>query len=186
VPRAELACGRAGDDGDGMATQLVRPALRLLSGSTACTAANCCICMVWGVVLPRASVVVLAPWARAVCHGPRTNRSQSEVVSGGDFSCEAKACRARRRLVVRGGDLSEGIPLVGSWSEMQPTGQRLDVLPVWVLTRALSLPRPESWPSTSSILDFVLQWCWVTLCLRKIFSPLNGALIRALVSSYRA
>jgi hypothetical protein len=32
VPRAELACGRVGDDGDGMATQSVRPALRLLSG----------------------------------------------------------------------------------------------------------------------------------------------------------
>jgi hypothetical protein len=32
VPRAELPCGRVGDDGDGMAAQPVRPALRLLSG----------------------------------------------------------------------------------------------------------------------------------------------------------
>jgi hypothetical protein len=32
VPRAELACGRVGDDGDGMAAQLVNLALRLLSG----------------------------------------------------------------------------------------------------------------------------------------------------------
>jgi hypothetical protein len=32
-----------------------------------------------------------------------------------------------------------GIPLVGNWSEMQPTGQRLDVLPVWVLTAVLVL-----------------------------------------------
>jgi hypothetical protein len=43
---------------------------------------------------------------------------------------------------------------VGNWPEMQPTGQRLDVLPVWVLTRVLSphcpgsLPwRCQSWPS---------------------------------------
>jgi hypothetical protein len=32
VPRAEFACGRVGDDGDGMAAQPVKPALRLLSG----------------------------------------------------------------------------------------------------------------------------------------------------------
>jgi hypothetical protein len=32
VPRAKLACGRVGDDGDGMAVQLDKPALRLLSG----------------------------------------------------------------------------------------------------------------------------------------------------------
>jgi hypothetical protein len=30
VPRAELACGRVGDDGDVMATQLVRPAFKAL------------------------------------------------------------------------------------------------------------------------------------------------------------
>jgi hypothetical protein len=44
--------------------------------------------------------------------------------------CEAEACRAWRRLVV-------GVPLVGNWSEMQPTGRRLDVLPVRVLTRVV-------------------------------------------------
>jgi hypothetical protein len=32
VPRAELACGRVGDDGDGMAALPARPALMLLSG----------------------------------------------------------------------------------------------------------------------------------------------------------
>jgi hypothetical protein len=69
------------------------------------------------------------------------------------LSCEAETCRARRRLVVRGGDFScdagtcrGGIPLVGNWSEMLPTGRRLDVLPVWVLTGVLSPPRLESWP----------------------------------------
>jgi hypothetical protein len=35
VPRANLACGRVGDDGDGMDAQLSRPALRLLSGPAA-------------------------------------------------------------------------------------------------------------------------------------------------------
>jgi hypothetical protein len=35
VPRAELACCRVKDDGDGMAVQLSRPALRLLSGPAA-------------------------------------------------------------------------------------------------------------------------------------------------------
>jgi hypothetical protein len=40
------------------------------------------------------------------------------VVRGGDLSCEAETCRARRGLVVE-------VPLVGNWSEMQPTGLRL-------------------------------------------------------------
>jgi hypothetical protein len=39
-----------------------------------------------------------------------------------------------------------GVPLVGNWSEMQSTGQRLDVLPVWVLTRVPSPPCPKSLP----------------------------------------
>jgi hypothetical protein len=51
---------------------------------------------------------------------------------------EPRGGRARRRLVV-------GIPLVGNWSEMQPTSWRLDVLSVWVLTGVLSPPRLESW-----------------------------------------
>jgi hypothetical protein len=108
-----------------MAAQPVRPALRLLLGPAASMAANWCICTARGIVLPHASVVVLAPWARTVCHGPRTSRSQKEVVRGGDLS---------------------GIPLMGNWSEMLPTGRRPDVLPVWVLTGVLSPPRLESWP----------------------------------------
>jgi hypothetical protein len=51
------------------------------------------------------------------------------------------------RLVVRGGDLSEGVPLVGNWSEKLPTDREHDVLPVMVLTGVLSPPRLESWPS---------------------------------------
>jgi hypothetical protein len=36
VPQAKLACGRVGDDVDGMAVQPGRPALRLLAGPAAC------------------------------------------------------------------------------------------------------------------------------------------------------
>jgi hypothetical protein len=106
VPQAGLACGRVGDDGDGMAAQPVRPALRLLSGPAACMDASWCTCMERGIVPPRASVVVLAPWARAACHGPRTSQSRGEVVRGGDFLCKVETSRPRRRLLVRGGDLS--------------------------------------------------------------------------------
>jgi hypothetical protein len=124
VPQAEIVCGRVRDDVDRMAAQPDRPALRLLSGPTACMTASQCS-MVWGIGPPHVSVVVLAPWARATCHGPRPSRSQGEVVLGGDLSCEVATCRARWRHVA-------GIPLVENWSEMLPTGRRLDILPVWV------------------------------------------------------
>jgi hypothetical protein len=55
-------------------------------------AASCCTCIAWGTISPHASVVVLMPWARVVCPGPRTSRSRGEVVRGGDFSCEAETC----------------------------------------------------------------------------------------------
>jgi hypothetical protein len=61
------------------------------------------------------------------------------VVRGGDLSCEVETCRVRRRLV-------RGIPLVGNWSKMLPTGRRLDVLPVSVLIGVLGPPRLVSWP----------------------------------------
>jgi hypothetical protein len=60
-------------------------------------------------------------------------------VRGEDLSCEVETHRARRRLVV-------GVPLVGNWSKMQPTGRRLDALPVWLLTKIFSPPCPESLP----------------------------------------
>jgi hypothetical protein len=100
VPRAELACGRVGDDDDGMAAQPVRPALRLLSGPAACMTANWCVCMARGIVPPHVSVVALVPLARVACHGPRTSQSWGEVVRDGDLSCEADTCHARRRLVM--------------------------------------------------------------------------------------
>jgi hypothetical protein len=81
VPRAELACGRAGEDGDVMAAQPVRPALRPLLERAACMAASCCTCATWGIVPPRASVVALAlhVWA----HMPV---GTGLVLRGGDLS----------------------------------------------------------------------------------------------------
>jgi hypothetical protein len=107
VTRAELACGRVGDDIDGMVAQPDRLALRLLSGPAACMTAGWCICMARGIVPPRVLVVVLAPWARTACHGPRTSWSRGR-------SCEAETCRVRWRLVVQGGDSSGGSLLWGT------------------------------------------------------------------------
>jgi hypothetical protein len=104
VPRAELACGGVGDDGDVMPAQPVRPALRLLVGRAVCMAASYCILHDMEI---RSSICV-GGVARVVCLGPRTGRSQTcrarwgLVVRGGDLSCEAGTCRARRRLIVRG------------------------------------------------------------------------------------
>jgi hypothetical protein len=80
VPRAELACSRVGDEGDVMAAQPVRPALRLLAGRAVCMAINCCILHD---VEIRSSICV-GGVARVVHPCPRTGRSQT--------------CRARRRL----------------------------------------------------------------------------------------
>jgi hypothetical protein len=134
IHHQQLACGREGDDGDVMAAQLVRPALRLLAGRAACMAASCCTCMTWRFIPPHASAVMLEPcvWA----HTP--------VGTG---------------LVVRG----EDFPLVGNWSEMQPTGQGLDVLPVWVLTRVPSPPFPESLPWHCRSWPSHCQSCWIIL-----------------------
>jgi hypothetical protein len=106
VPRAEFACGRVGDDGDGMSAQPVRPALRLLSGSTACMTASCCIFMAWGVVPPRTSVVVLAP--RVMAHIPVGARGRS---------CEAETCRARWRLLGRDPSCGKLVEDAANWSE---------------------------------------------------------------------
>jgi hypothetical protein len=89
--------------------------------------ASCCICMAWRTVLPRASVVALA-----LCVWAHMPAGAGLVVRGGGLSCELETCR--------------GGPVVGNWSEMQPTSRRLDVLPVWVLTRVFPPPYHESLP----------------------------------------
>jgi hypothetical protein len=99
VPRAELACGRVGDDGDVMAVQLVRPTLSLMMGRAARMAVNCCSRLTWRFPLLYASVAMFAPCVRA-----HALVGVGLVMRGGDFSCEVETSRARRRLVVRGGD----------------------------------------------------------------------------------
>jgi hypothetical protein len=97
-----LACGRAGDDGDVMAAQLVIPASRLLARRVPCMAASCYI--LCDVEIRSSSRIDGV--ARVVRPGPRTSRSQTcrarwrLVVRGGDLSCEAETCHARWRLVV--------------------------------------------------------------------------------------
>jgi hypothetical protein len=81
VPWAELACGREGDDGDVMVAQPVRPALRLMAGWAAFMAASCCPRVTWRFAPLYASVSMLVSCVRA-----------------------HTLCRARRRLVMRGGD----------------------------------------------------------------------------------
>jgi hypothetical protein len=87
----------------------------------------------------------LVTQGRDLSCGVETCRARQRLVTRGeDSSCKAETCHAGRRLVVRGGDSSEGVPLVGNWSEMLPIGRKRDVLLVWVLTGVLSLPRLES------------------------------------------
>jgi hypothetical protein len=59
------------------------------------------------------------------CEGETSRARRRLVVRGGDLSCEAETCRARLRLV----------PPVGNRSKMQPPGQRLGILPVRVLSK---------------------------------------------------
>jgi hypothetical protein len=134
VPQAKLACDKVGDDGDGMAVQPGRPALRLLSGPAACM----------GRQLVRFHGVENRSSTR---RGGGVRAPGSRRVSWPTPQSESGRARAGQRLVVRGGDLSREVPLVGNWSEMLPTHQEHDVLPVRVLTRVLSPPRLESWPS---------------------------------------
>jgi hypothetical protein len=60
-------------------------------------AASCCACVTWRFASPH--VLVASPesyvWAHALV-------GAGLVVRGGDLSCEAEACRARRIFVVRG------------------------------------------------------------------------------------
>jgi hypothetical protein len=106
VPQAELACYRVGDDGDLMAAQSGRATLRLLSGPTAGAGRQLVCLHVMGNRSPTCRgrgahasrsrhVVWLAPESEA-----ETARANEQlVVRGRDLSCEAKTCRARRRLI---------------------------------------------------------------------------------------
>jgi hypothetical protein len=99
-----LACGRAGDDGDVMAVRLVRPALRLIARRAPCMGAICCILR--DVDIRSSSRI--GGIARVVRPGPHTSQiwtcraRRRLVMRGGDLSCEAETSRARQRLVMRG------------------------------------------------------------------------------------
>jgi hypothetical protein len=106
VPRAKLACRRVGGDGDEMAAQLSRPASKLMSGPAARVGRQL-VCL--------------------HCVGNRfpTRRGEDVRVSGvaphasvgvRGSSRETETSRVRRKVVVRGRDFSEGVPLVGNWS----------------------------------------------------------------------
>jgi hypothetical protein len=141
VPQVEFACCRVGWDDDMMAAQPGRAALRLLSepGARACR-----------------QLVRLHGMSnrRPTHHSGRVHVSGScHVVRLVSWS-EMESAHANKLLVVRGGDWSKGLPLVGNWSEKLPTSRQQHILPVMVLTGVFS-PRLESWPSHC-------QWCQKT------------------------
>jgi hypothetical protein len=100
VPRAKLACGRVGDDGDGMTTQSGRPALRLLSVPAACAGRQLVRLHGVGNRSPtRRGGGVCAPGSRRVSwptpqlESGKARVGQRVVVRGGDVSCEAETRR---------------------------------------------------------------------------------------------
>jgi hypothetical protein len=135
------------------------------------SAASWCACMAWGTGSPRVVVKTLAPRGRAACRGPRLSQSRTPRQR---LLARGEAPRARRRLVVLVGDSSEGVPLVGNWSEMFSTVREQDVLPVRVLIRVLSPPCPESWPSHCQSRPSHCQRCWKTLSSRRLFRCQRG------------
>jgi hypothetical protein len=86
VPWAELVCGRAGDDGDGMVVQLSRPALRLLSRPAARTGRQLVCLHGVGNRPPRVVVETSASRGHAACCGPHLSRSWELLVQGGNLS----------------------------------------------------------------------------------------------------
>jgi hypothetical protein len=92
VPQVTLACGRVGDDGDGMAAQPGRPALKLLSGPTACMGRQLVYLHGAGNRFPtrrgggiRAPGLCCMPW-------PRLQSESGELARDEDLSCEAGTC----------------------------------------------------------------------------------------------
>jgi hypothetical protein len=112
VPQMELACCKVGDDGDGMAVQLSRPALRLLSGLVACTERQLvCLHGTGNRSSTRrgegahVSGSHRVSWPTPQLETGTARANERLVVGGGDLSCEAETFRARWRPL-RGGPSS--------------------------------------------------------------------------------
>jgi hypothetical protein len=93
VPWVKTACDRVGDDGDGMAAQLSKPALRLLSGPAACV--GCQLVQLHG-----------AGNRSPTRRGGGVRSSRTRRVSWPTPQLESGGARVGQRLVVRGGNLS--------------------------------------------------------------------------------
>jgi hypothetical protein len=114
VPRVKLVCGRVGDDGDGMAVQLSRPALRLLLG-------------------PAARVDRQLVCLHGAGNRSPTRRGGGVRISGSrrvSWPTPQSKSGAEAGLVVRGGDLSKGVPssreLVGGTPNRSGTGRHVN------------------------------------------------------------
>jgi hypothetical protein len=155
VPRVEFACYRVGGEGDLMAAQLSRAAIRLLPGPAARAGRQLGCLHGMGNRPPRVVLEVFARRDRAMRYGLRLGRRRRLLVRTSNSSCKAGTRRARRRLI-------EGVPLVGNWSEKLPTSREQDILPVMVLTGVLSPPHLESWLSRCQSCPSHCQWCQKT------------------------
>jgi hypothetical protein len=81
VAQVKLACGRVGDDGDGMAVQLLA------------SAASWCVCMAWGIGSPTCrGGGVHVPRSRRVSQ-PTPQSELGEPARDRDLSFEAETCR---------------------------------------------------------------------------------------------
>jgi hypothetical protein len=155
VPRAELACCRVRCDGELMDPRPGKAALRLLSSWTPTYAADWCSCMARGTGAPHVAAEEFTCRGHATWYGLRLGWRRRELMRTSCLSCKADTRCARQRLVVRGGDWSDELTLVGNLSDKLPTSREQDVLPVMVLIGVLRPPCLESWPSRC-------QWCQMT------------------------
>jgi hypothetical protein len=93
VPRAKLACGGVGDDGDGMAVRLSKPALRLLAGPAARVGRHLVCLHGAGNRSPtRRGGDVRVKGSHRVSR-PTPQSESGKLTRGGDLSCEAETCR---------------------------------------------------------------------------------------------
>jgi hypothetical protein len=98
-----FACGRAEVDGDVMAARLVRFAFTAPAGVGRLHGRQLSSPYDVEIRFPACA----GGLARAVCLGPRTSRRRRLVVRGGDLSCEAETCRRCSRSVRTGRLASE-------------------------------------------------------------------------------